>query len=146
MPGTSSLIRELVDQAFSRGNLTIVDELVLVDAASHTPGWGIPANRLGLKQLIASLRAAFPDLHCAVEDEIERDISSAALWTLRGTHKGVFLGNMPTGRRIDVLGFVFVHMKDGRISEAWLLIDRLSMLQQMGVVPPLSGNFPKDQT
>ena len=68
MPGTSSRIRELVDQAFSRGNLTIVDELVLVDAASHTPGWGIPANRLGLKQLIASLRAAFPDLHCAVEN------------------------------------------------------------------------------
>jgi predicted ester cyclase len=141
----SSFVRELVEQTFNKGNLSIVDELALVDAVSHTPGWGIPANRLGLRLLIANLRAAFPDLHCTVDDEIERDNRSAALWTLRGTHKGVFLGNMPTGRRIEVLGFVFIHMKDGHITETWLMIDQMGMLQQIGVVPPPTGNFTKNQ-
>jgi predicted ester cyclase len=144
MPAASSIVRQLVEQAFNLGNLAVVDELVLLDAASHTPGWGLPANRLGLKQLIANLRAAFPDLHCTVADDIGRETRSAALWMLRGTHQGPFLGNMPSGRRVEVLGFVFAHIKNGRISEGWLLIDQISMLQQIGAVPPPSGNFAKD--
>ncbi len=51
----------------------------------------MPANRQGLKQLMANPRAAFPDLYCAVDDEFERETNSAALWTLRGTHNGPLL-------------------------------------------------------
>jgi predicted ester cyclase len=136
MPAAPSLACRVLDQAFNQGNLAILDELVSVDAPAHIPGWGIPPNRLGLKQMIANLRTAFPDLYCTVDDEIEVDSKSAALWTMRGSHQGSFLGSSPTGRRVEVQGFIFARTNDQQISEGWLLIDQMSMLRQIGVVPP----------
>lgn len=140
MPTFSSLIRAFFDQAFNEGNLAIVDELVSVDAPSHIPGWGMPANRLGLKQMIVNLRTAFPDLYCTVDDEIEGESKSAARWTMHGAHKGSFFGNLPTGRQVEIQGFIYVHVSDRRITEGWFLIDQMSILQQLGIVPPPRGN------
>ncbi len=141
MSPTSSLVCDIFEQAFNQGNLAIVDELVTIDSPAHIPGWGTPANRLGVKQMIVNLRAAFPDLHCTVDDEIEGESKLAAIWTMRGTHKGSFFGNLPTGRQVKVHGFIFAHVTDRRITEGWLLIDQMSILQQMGVVPPPRGKI-----
>jgi len=140
MSEASSLVRDLFNWAFNQGNLDIVDQLVSVDSAAHIPGWGMPANKLGLKQMIANLRAAFPDLYCTVDNEIEGESKSAALWTLRATHKGSFLGNQASGRLVEVQGFIFARFEEGQIAEYWILIDQMSMLQQLGVVPPPRGN------
>ena len=139
MPTAPSLVHYIFDQAFSQGNLAIVYELFAVDATNHIPGWGLPVNRLGLKQMIATLRSAFPDLHCAIEEEIEQEARLAALWTMRGTHKGSFFGNPPTGRKVLVQGFVFARTVRGRIIEDWIMIDQMSVLQQIGIVPPPRG-------
>lgn len=139
MPAISSLTHAFFDQAFNKGNLAVVDELVPVDSSIYIPGWGMSANRLGLKQMIINLRTAFPDLACTVDDEIEGASKLAALWTLRGTHIGAFFGNLPTGRQVEIQGFVYAHMMDGRISEGWFLIDQMGILQQLGIVPPPRG-------
>ena len=131
-----SLIRRLFDYAFNRGNLAILEELLTPDSITHLQTSGFPNNHTGFKQLIASLRLAFPDLHCTVEDEIEEKDKLAALWTMRGTHKGSFLGNPPTGRSIVVQGIIFARTADGRIVEDWILVDQLGVLQQLGLVPP----------
>lgn len=139
MSAVSPPIHTWFDQAFNQGDLAVVDELVVVDSITHIPGWGMPANRLGIKQMITTLRAAFPDLHCIIEEEIEQADKSAVLWTLRGKHKGKFLGNVPTGRRVEVQGFIFARIADGRIVEAWIMLDQMGLLQQLGIVPPPRG-------
>ena len=96
----------------------------------------MPNNRMGLKHLIAGFRAAFPDLHCTVEDEIIDGDRIAAHWTLRGTHEGAFLGSPPTGRTVEVQGIFFARTAGGRIVENWIVLDQLGMLQQLGIVPP----------
>ena len=106
------------------------------DSIIHIPAWGMPDNRTGLKQLIASLRLAFPDLHCTIEDEIGEVNKFAAHWTMRGTHKGPFLGNQPTGRTIMAKGIIFARTENGRIIEDWILIDQMGMLQQLEIIPP----------
>lgn len=140
MSAVPSLVRRIFDQAFNQGDLAVVDELVAVDSITHIPGWGMPANRLGIKQMIITLRAAFPDLFCTVEEEIEQADKSAVVWTLRGKQKGSFLGNVPTGRWVEVQGFIFARIVDGRIVEAWIMIDQMGLLQQLGIVPPPRGN------
>src|SRR6478672_9509115 len=65
-----SIVHHMFDEAFNQGNFAVVDKLLPPDCISHHLSWGIPANRMGLKQWIAMFRTAFPDLHCAVEDEI----------------------------------------------------------------------------
>ena len=140
MQAAPSLLRQLFDQAFNQGNLAIVDELVSADLTTHMSSGGLTANRLGLKQMIASLRSAFPDLHCLVEDEIQEGEKFAAHWTMRGTHKGAYFGSLPTGRPVAVRGFIFARAAQGRIVENWILIDQMGLLQQLGIVPPSRGS------
>jgi steroid delta-isomerase-like uncharacterized protein len=96
----------------------------------------MPADRMGLKQLIAMFRMAFPDLHCTLEDEIIQRDKVAAHWTMRGTHKGLFLGNPPTNKPIAVQGLIYASIENGQIIENWTLIDQMGVLQQLGLVPP----------
>ena len=131
-----SPIRRMFEQAFNQGAFAVVDELLVPDGVSHTPSWGMPNTREGLKQLIAMFRSAFPDLHCTVEDEISAGDKVAAHCTIRGMHNGLFLGNPPTSRRIVALGMIFARIENGQIAEHWTLIDQMSILQQLGIVPP----------
>jgi steroid delta-isomerase-like uncharacterized protein len=133
---TDSLIRRMVENAFNQGAFAVVDELLAPDGVAHTPSWGMPDTREGLKQLIAMFRSAFPDLHCTVEDEISVGDKVAAHWTMRGMHTGLFLGNLPTSRPIVAQGMIFARIENGRIVEHWTLLDQMSILQQLGIVPP----------
>lgn len=136
MNRTDSLFRQLFEHAFNEGTFAIVDELLAAGGITHTSTWGLPQNRDGLKQLIALFRSAFPDLHCTVEDEISTGDKVAAHWTLRGTHTGLFLSNPPTNRSIAVQGMIFARTENGQIAESWALLDQMSILQQLGIVPP----------
>ena len=134
-PRTDSLIQRLIENAFNQGRLAVVDELFAPGGVTHAVAWGMPQNREGLKLLIALLRSAFPDLHCTVEDEISAGDRVAAHWTMRGTHTGPFLGNLPTNRPVVVQGISFARTENGQIAEDWTLLDQMSILQQLGIVP-----------
>jgi steroid delta-isomerase-like uncharacterized protein len=131
-----SILRRLLEGAFNQGELAVVDELMPPGAISHHPGWGVPANRTGLKQLAASLRTAFPDLHCTIEDEIIHGGKVAAHFAMRGTHEGSFLGHPSTGKPIVVQGLIYARIENGQVVENWAMIDQMGALQQLGLVPP----------
>ncbi|MEJ2735188.1 MAG: ester cyclase [Anaerolineae bacterium] len=129
-----TVIQRILDQALNRGDLAVIDQLVAPEAAPRS-GWDTPASRAELKQLVLALRTAFPDLRCTVEDEIQMGSKSAAHWTLCGTHQGMLMGNRPTGRTVRVEGMIHARMAQDRIAEFRILVDRLGMLQQLGLVP-----------
>ncbi|HEU0292251.1 MAG TPA: ester cyclase [Anaerolineales bacterium] len=131
-----SIVRRVLDESFNQGKLATVDELVAPHCISHHLSWGTPPNRMGLKQLIAMFRTAFPDLNCTVEDEINQADKVAAHWMMRGTHSGRFLGNLPTGKSIAVQGLIYVHIENEQVTESWIMIDQMSILQQLGLIPP----------
>jgi steroid delta-isomerase-like uncharacterized protein len=132
---TQSPIHRFFYEAFNQGNLVIVDELLSSDHLAHNAFGGAPNGPQGLKWLIAMFRTAFPDLQCNVEDEIREGDKVAALWTMRGTHKGSFLGNPSTGRPIVVRGIIFARVEECMIVEYWMQIDQFDLLQQMGIIP-----------
>ena len=41
------------------------------------------------------------------------------------------------GKQITVTGIAISRIADGKIAETWEEVDRLGMMQQLGVVPPL---------
>lgn len=134
-----SPIYRIFEEAFNRGNLDVVDELLSPDYFAHNTFGGGPNGPQGLKCLIVMFRTAFPDLHYTLEDEIKQGDKLAAHWTMRGTHNGLFLGNPPTGRQVEVQGIIFARTVDGRIVEDWTMVDQMGILQQLGVVPPAKG-------
>jgi steroid delta-isomerase-like uncharacterized protein len=135
---STSLIQRIVDQAFNRGNLDVLDDVLAPDYHAHVTIGGAPHGPQGLKITIALFRTSFPDLLCTVEDEIHEGDRFSAHWTMRGTHQGPFLGNPPTGKRVSVQGLIFGRTMDGKVAEDWTLVDQMGMLQQLGLVPPLS--------
>jgi predicted ester cyclase len=63
-------------------------------------------------------------------------------WTIRatGTHTGApFMGIPPSGRKIDFLSMNHGVIRDGRGLHHWVVMDTLTMLQQLGVVPEMQS-------
>ncbi|TFH35650.1 MAG: ester cyclase [Anaerolineales bacterium] len=130
-----SHIHRILDEGFNHGNLAVVDELISPGHIAHNAFGGAPNGPQDLKWLIAIFRTAFPGLHCTVEDEIREGDKGAAHWTIRGTHKGLFMGNLPSGKRMQMQGSIFARYEEQRVVEYWMLIDQYGLLQQLGIVP-----------
>lgn len=137
MLSAPSLIQRIFDEAFNRGNLAVVDEVLAPDHQARITIGGVPNGPQGLKLLIALFRTAFPDLVCTVEDEIVEGDKFAVRWAMHGTHRGMFLGNPPTGKQVNVPCVIFGRTENSRIIEDWIMIDQTSILQQMGLIPPV---------
>ena len=127
-----ALVRRFVDEFWSKGNLAVADELMAPDAVVHEPVAGTPAD---LKPIARAIRAAFPDWHSTVDEMIAEGDRVVERWTGRGTHRGEWQGIPPTGTRVAVPGVVFYRIAGGKIVEFRGQFDRMSLMQQLGVVP-----------
>lgn len=134
------IIRHWVD-VWNTGNLEPLQELIAPDYVAHFqdrtmrpesgPEW--------YRQYIAQARTAFPDFHVTTEDLLTDGDKVVGRWAWSGTHLGdekTPLGAIaPTGRRIASTTITITRLADGKIAEEWWQEDRLSSLQQLGVIP-----------
>ncbi len=130
------LVRRAIEEVWNLGNFAVVDELAASDIVVHasTPADEIH-GREGVKQFYATLRAAFPDLHFMIEDQIAEGDRVVTRWTARGTHIGVFQGLPPTGKQVRLTGIDIDRIADGKVVECWPNADELGMMRQLGVLP-----------
>lgn len=141
MQAAAPPLRQIIELAFNRGELSSVDEHIAAGSVVHLPAWGMPPSRMGLKLFITTLRTALPDLECTIQDEILESGRLAAHWMMRGTHQGPFLGSPPSGKPVEVQGTLFARAQENLIVEIWVQMDQFGMLQQLGIVPPLGGGI-----
>ena len=130
-----SPIQRILREAFDKGNLTVVDEVLSSDYIVHNSKNRLVNNYDEIKRLISTFRIAFPDLQTIVEDEIQEGEKVVARWTMSGTHKGLLMGITPTGKSMKIQGVFFARLADGMIRDYWILIDQYGMLQQLGIIP-----------
>ena len=126
-------IRRVIEEAYSRGDLSVVDEVAASDLIIHASSQDI-RGRDGAKQYISMLRKAFPDLHFTIEDQIAEGDTVVTRWTARGTHRGSFQGIPATGREIHLMGTDIDRMADGKVVECWAHVDELGLMQQLGAI------------
>ena len=131
-----TMIRRLVEEAFSKGNLAIVDETLSLNYVLHTADGNQLTGPEAWKQFILGRRNGFPDIRCAVED-IACDGDILALrTTLTGTNTGSFMGMPPTGKKASIQMGDFFRFEDDKPVEQWQFVNQLALLQQLGVAPP----------
>ncbi len=131
-----ALARRLVEEAFNAGRLDVTDELVASDYLGHDPS--LPEEvrgPAGVKELIAGYRAAFPDIHVTIEDQIADGDLVVSRWSAKGTHQGELMGMPATGKQATVTGITIDRIADGRIVESWDNWDTLGLMQQLGAIP-----------
>jgi steroid delta-isomerase-like uncharacterized protein len=131
------VVRRLIEEAQEKGDLRVVDELLADDFVDHSPLPGLPPNRDGVRTLFAAMRAAFPDLRIRIDEQIGEHDKVMTRKTFEGTHRGEFLGVPGSGNRVafEVIDILSVR-DDGRITDHRVIVDKLSLLQQLGVSAP----------
>ena len=129
------VVTNFVEEVINQGHLERADDLVAVDFVELDPLPGQQQGREGLKQVISAFRAAFPDIHWVIEEMIGEGEKVFSRFTWHGTHRGEFFGVPATGRQITVKGMVIDRVVAGKMAESRILMDGLSMMRQLGVVP-----------
>jgi predicted ester cyclase len=61
-----------------------------------------------------------------------------------GTHRGVFLGEAPTGRSMEVEEVFFLRVEDERFVDFWGLEDSLGRMRQLGLLSSPSRRSEED--
>jgi steroid delta-isomerase-like uncharacterized protein len=95
-----------------------------------------PGNREAYLQHLSYYAAAFSDATFTVEEQIAEGDRVVTRGVFSATHSGDFQGMPPTGKRIAINAVLFDRIVDGKIVEHRSQFDTLSMMQQLGVVPP----------
>ena len=125
-------VRRYLEEAWNKGNVGIIDELMASDYSRYMSGPAQPLNREGQKQRITSFHKAFPDIHLTIEDLVAEGDKVVFRITIRGTHQGAFMGIAPTGKPVTVSAIDIARFADGKIVEHWGQMDSLGLMQQLG--------------
>lgn len=133
----AELVRRYLDAVWNHGDLAAVDEF-FSDEFTNFGHQGEDARAL-IRAIVATWRAAFPDLRFEIEDEIVSGDAVVHLVTCSGTHRGTFehpaVGKLaPSGRSFAVDHMHIHRVRDGRIVQHWGTRNDLAMLQQLGAV------------
>jgi steroid delta-isomerase-like uncharacterized protein len=136
MADLKAIAHYFLAESFNTGNLAPADELVAANFTNHDPSTPpLPAGPEGYKQLVATYRTAYPNIHMTIEDVIIEGNKVVGRWTARGTNIGPLMGMSPTGKQATVTGISILTIVSGQVTEQRTNWDALGMLQQLGVIP-----------
>jgi predicted ester cyclase len=96
-----AMVRRLVEAINADEEEAAVEELFVPRAARR------------VKRLFVEFRSAFPDWREEAVQLVAEGDTVAGRFRCSGTHLGEFLGNPPTGRRMEVEEVFFVRAEDG---------------------------------
>jgi steroid delta-isomerase-like uncharacterized protein len=136
MAGSSAVVGRFVEEVINHGKFEVADEIVALDFVELDPLPGQRQGREGLKEVIAMMRSAFPDIFWKTEESIEEGDKVASRFTWTGTHQGTFLGIPATGKHVNVKGVVIDRVVNGQMTDSRILMDSLGLMYQLGVINP----------
>ena len=130
--------RRWTEDALDGRDLDLLDAFVAEDLVHHAGLFVDEIGRDALKEDLAALIEAFPDVRFTADVVVATDDRAAVRWTGRGTHDGELQGLAPTGLPVVFTGINVYRIACGQIVEGWSEPDALGLLQQLGDVPEIT--------
>lgn len=127
-----AIIRRYMEQVYNERRHDLVEEFLVEGIEFH--GAGIAPGLAAARQWVAMLAAAFPDQHVTIDDVIAEGDKVVVRSNLNGTHQGEMQGNFATGNPVTQPSITIYRLAKGKVVEGWVAADRLSMMQQLGVI------------
>jgi steroid delta-isomerase-like uncharacterized protein len=121
-------------QLLNNGDAESIGELVAQDYVEHDPLPGQGTGRDGVVDRFSMIIGALAP-HFTVEDVVAEGEKVVVRWTHAGTHVAEFAGIPATGRSFTIAGIDIYRVANGSICEHWHVVDQLSMLGQLGLLP-----------
>jgi predicted ester cyclase len=131
-----AIIRRFIEEVQNKKKFAVYDELVDATFTNLSSPPGVPADRDGTRQYLQGFLNAFPDSQFTVDDMIAERDRIVTKKTLSGTHGGNLGEIQATGKPVKLQYVDIMRVRHGKIVEHWVSMDRLSLLQQLGALPP----------
>ncbi len=127
-----AVFRRYIEEVWNQGRLELADEIFDRYLAHQPDGPILERGPEDVKRFVGEFRAAFPDLHITIEEQIADGDKVVVRATVRGTHQREFRGMAPTGKEIEEKGFsVFRFSPEGKVVESWdSYYSELSLMRQ----------------
>lgn len=129
--GPVEIVRAVYEEAWSRGEFTGLEGTFADVVRYHSGGVDRDTGLDDLRAVVGRWRTAFPDLQFQIDEIVAADGAVAVRATLRGTHRGEWLGIPPKGNTLEVPHAFFHRFEDGRLVEVWEILDRDLMRRQL---------------
>jgi steroid delta-isomerase-like uncharacterized protein len=133
------IVRRFYQELWNEGKLESADELFAPEFVGHAPGNTGTKGPEGVKQFVATWRAAMPDLQLTIDQQYAEGDMVGTVFTGTGTQTGPLMGIPPTGKSVTVKGMAIQHLTNGQVVSDWGEFDILGLLQQLGVAPSGPG-------
>jgi predicted ester cyclase len=124
--------RTLIDVGFTKGDLSVADDLVAPGALEHQRG-SKPGIE-GVKATITILHEWFSDFELTITKITADGDTVWAINRARGVNTGSVMGFPPTGKSIEVDVMDVARFEGGKIVEHWGVPDQLGVLIQLGLM------------
>jgi steroid delta-isomerase-like uncharacterized protein len=121
-------------ELINAGRVEAIGDLVTEDYLEHDPLPGQGTGRDGVIDRFSILVGALAP-HFTLEDIITDGDRVVVRWQNAGTHTGEFAGVPATGRTFTIAGIDIYRVEGDLLAEHWHVIDQLSMLGQLGLLP-----------
>jgi predicted ester cyclase len=134
-----ALVRRFYEE-IDKGNIGILDELVADDYVDHNPPPfpSVATGRERLKDEFKLFWKATPGYH-HIDDQIAEGDKVVTRLTSYGKHEGDLPGAPRTGNDMRMTSITIHRVVDGKLVEKWSEKDMISLLQQIGVMPPMQA-------
>jgi predicted ester cyclase len=151
----SAIVRTIIEEAWNQGELRSLDALFEPDAQAAERG----PHRQSVEQMrraVRLYRSLAPELHVIIDQLLADRNAVMVRWTAHGTHTGEVEGIAtadilqrpdssfhlrilstiyPNGQRLSFEGVAVFQISNGKIVSAWLLLDEIEVLRQLGALP-----------
>ncbi len=134
MEENEALVRRYIDAVWNGADPDAAASFLDQGFRRHVSAAGAPLDVEGQLARLRGFRTAFPDATVAIDEVVAAGDAVVLRATLRGTHRGEFLGVALTGRRIEVALLDLIHVRDGRFVEHWGGPDLYDLVRQLGGV------------
>ena len=126
MREAEKLVRRWFEEVWNQGRIEVIYELVADDYTTRglRDATGAPSKRDSYVAFRKQFAVEFPSVKIDVEDVVADGDRLAARCAVR-----VVQAN--TGKQAEFGGMCFMHLKNGKISQAWNNFDFASMRQQL---------------
>jgi len=127
-------VRRFYEEVHNLGKRDLLKEIAVEDYVEHNPFPGHGQGLAGFYQRVEMLQNAFT-MNFTIEDIIAEGDKVVVRWTNHNVHHGSFMGIPATGKSAIVSGIDIHLLRNGKLAEHWDVVDILSLLQQLGVLP-----------
>lgn len=131
----AAIIHRFYEDCLNKNHLDLMPELFSENVVNHS-GNNSQTGLAAFEQGVQRVRGMFPNGQFTVDDVVSSGDKAAVHWTMTATHTAPVAGVAPTGKPITNHGIVFYRFENGKISELWVQVDQIGVLQQLGVNIP----------